>query len=338
MARQRVHNRRAGRGGGGSAWISYSDIMAALVMMFVLFLVYSLYNYSRTIQLQVDALNEQQVTLDAQADELARREGIIIVMQSELDSTSLALSQREEELSAQTIILIGKQEELDDAKATLAVQETEITRLNLDLATRERQVAEQQDQLNAQAAALARQAEQINTMVGVRSEIVQELSGAMRASDLDVTVDSSGNIVLEAAVLFQSGSYQIAPEGEAMLKQFLPIYLRVLMQPEYSDYLGEIIIEGHTDSDGNYDTNMALSLNRARAVADYCLSIVDYRYRSQLQRLLTVQGRSESDLIYVNGVEDKEASRRVVFKFSLRDEEMVEQLNQILQQTYGTTN
>ena len=39
MARQRIHNRRAGRGssGTGASWISYSDMMAALLLIFVLF-------------------------------------------------------------------------------------------------------------------------------------------------------------------------------------------------------------------------------------------------------------------------------------------------------------
>ena len=34
MARQRIHNRRAGRGssGTGASWISYSDMMAALLL------------------------------------------------------------------------------------------------------------------------------------------------------------------------------------------------------------------------------------------------------------------------------------------------------------------
>ena len=35
-----------------------------------------------------------------------------------------------------------------------------------------------------------------------------------------------------------------------MLQQFLPVYLDVLLREEYADYLGEVIIEGHTDSDG----------------------------------------------------------------------------------------
>ena len=349
MARQHVHNRRAGRGSGGSSWISYSDIMAALVMVFVLFLVYSLYHYGEAIRIQTNLLEDQRKVL-------AEQQQIVIIQQGKLDSQSaendalrLALNDREEALSAQTIILIGKQEELDDAKVTLAQRETDIialqqqlmplqeklTTLQLQLAAQQTELDAKEAQITAQAAALARQADEINTMVGVRSEIVQELSGAMRHSNLNVAVDTSGNIILETSVLFQTNSSKIAPEGEAMLRQFLPVYLDVLMQPQYKSYLGEIIIEGHTDSDGTYEHNMGLSLDRAEAVAGYCLTIVDSRYRSQLEKLLTVQGRSESDPIRVNGHEDKEASRRVVFKFSMKDEEMVNQLNQILQQTYG---
>ena len=53
--------------------------------------------------------------------------------------------------------------------------------------------------------------------------------------------------------------------------------------------------------------------------------------RNKLEQILTATGRSESDLVYVNGVEDPEASRRVEFKFSLRDADMIEEMKQILQ-------
>ena len=44
MARQRIHNSRAGKGNsGGGSWISYSDLMCALLLMFVLMLCVILY-------------------------------------------------------------------------------------------------------------------------------------------------------------------------------------------------------------------------------------------------------------------------------------------------------
>ena len=68
MARQRIHNRRAGRGasGTGASWISYSDMMAALLLIFVLILTYSLYQYFTMMETKTKELNDQQAILDKQ--------------------------------------------------------------------------------------------------------------------------------------------------------------------------------------------------------------------------------------------------------------------------------
>ena len=51
---------------------------------------------------------------------------------------------------------------------------------------------------------------------------------------------------------------------------------------------------------------------------------------------LTITGRGATGLIYDQyGNEDKEASRRVEFHFSLKDSEMIDQMNRLLQQTEG---
>ena len=51
----------------------------------------------------------------------------------------------------------------------------------------------------------------------------------------------------------------------------------------------------------------------------------------RLQEILTAKGRSYSDLVYdADGNEDPDASRRVEFKFSLKDAEMIEEMNKIL--------
>ena len=65
MARQHVHNRRAGHGNGGFSWISYSDIMAALVLVFVLFLVYNLYHYNQLLTIKTREIEQQQALEDA---------------------------------------------------------------------------------------------------------------------------------------------------------------------------------------------------------------------------------------------------------------------------------
>lgn len=320
MARQHVHNRRAGRGGGGSSWISYSDIMAALVLVFVLFLVFNLYQYNLMMEQKTAQLASQQTELDEQRQ-------IIIIQQGELDEARIELGEKQQELDdkqaeldAQTIILIGKQEELDEAQAQLALSQQA-----LEDATA---------LLNAQREAFDRQSARLDALVGIRMQIVEELSDTLAAHNISASVDpKTGDIVLESTVFFNTNSYEIKPEGQAMLNVFVPLYLDVLLRPEYSGYLGEIIIEGHTDSSGGYIKNLQLSQNRALSVVEYCLSLpgLTAEQRALLPSILTAKGRSSADLIYnPDGTENADASRRVEFKFSLRDADMIDEMRQIL--------
>ena len=204
------------------------------------------------------------------------------------------------------------------------------------------QLAQQQITLDAQAEVLASQQEalesqtaKIDDLVGVRTQIVSELSSALTASGLKATVDpNSGDITLDSAVFFETASYTIKADGQAMLDQFVPVYLSVLLQDKYKDYLGQIIIEGHTDTVGEYFMNLELSQNRALSVAKYCLQMrsLTEEQREMLRSILTAQGRSYADPIYnADGTVNMEQSRRVEFKFSLRDAEMIEEMNRILQ-------
>ena len=69
----------------------------------------------------------------------------------------------------------------------------------------------------------------------------------------------------------------------------------------------EILIAGHTDTDGDADANQGLSERRAVAVRDFLVQ------RGIAAERLVAQGFGESQPIVVNGVEDKEASRRIEF-------------------------
>ena len=185
---------------------------------------------------------------------------------------------------------------------------------------------EQKDLLNAQAL-------RIDSLIGIRTTMIQDLSSTLAAANLKAAVDpNTGDIKLDSSVLFETGSSVIRQEGRELLDRFVPVYLDVLLRPEYNQYLGEIIVEGHTDTDGTYETNLKLSQNRALQVALYCLNTpsLNSDQKNKLQEIMTATGRSESDPVIVNGVEDKEASRRVEFKFSLKDSEMIAEMNRIL--------
>ena len=245
------------------------------------------------------------------------------------------LEEQQAELDAAYIILGENQRALQEAQTALADREAQLVILQQDLADKEAALNAAIQVLNSQQAALNSKTEKIEDMVGMKAEIISELSYSLASANLSAAVDpNTGDIVLDSAVLFKTGSSDIMTEGKFLLEEFIPVYLEVLLRPEYSDYLGQIVIEGHTDDVGTWENNMKLSQERAYEVMMYVLNMYPEGSpeRELLQRLLTATGRSETDLIYYPGtnVVDQASSRRVEFKFSLKDSEMIEEMNKLL--------
>lgn len=324
-------NKSARRGGSdNSFWLSFSDLMSSLVLIIILVLFYIIYQYFNLAEIN-------------QA-EIARREYQLDVAQTELETQKTKLTDAEKQMIAQQILLDAKQKELDDAQSVLEAQKTELAdtqsrldELSAQLGVQQEQLTVQQAQLITQQQQLADQQQQIEQLVGLKPRIIASLSSALKQSSISATVDTvTGSIALESDVLFESGRYQLTAAGRSFVDQFLPVYLNVLFSDEYKANVSEIIIEGHTDSQGEYLYNLQLSQQRALAVANYVLGdschAVSQDVKDRLRPVVTVNGRSSSDLIYdANGVEDMDASRRVVFKFRLTDEQMIQQLRQILE-------
>ena len=321
MARQRIHNRRAARGsvGGGASWISYSDMMAALLLIFVLILTFSLSHY-------FSMLESKQLELNQSMDELARKDQLRRQAMHEQGHYEQELILRDRELDQKNSLL-------EDLQITLNEKDYQLTLSKAELEAAQLLLSQQQKELEEQQAAMATQATRIDTLVGIRKTMISDLSNTLSLAGINVKVDENGDIMLDSSVFFETNKSTIRPEGQELLNRFIPVYLSVLLRDEYADYLGEIIIEGHTDSTGKYEKNLELSQDRALQVALYCLDLpgLNPQQLAKLQQILTAKGRSSSDLIYdANGFEDKDASRRVEFKFSLKDAQMIEEMNQIL--------
>ncbi len=345
MARQRIHNSRAGRGSGnsGASWISYSDMMAALLLVFVLILSVSLHQYftmleTKTAELDQQKLliTDQQLKLDEQTLQIAAQQVTMDHQNAQIAVIMTQLDEQQTALEEAYIILGENQAKLQEAQTDLADKEAQLIILQQDLSNKETALNAAIQVLNSQQAALASKTDEIEDMVGMKTEIIAELSTSLSRANLSAAVDkNSGDIVLDSAVLFKTGSSDIMADGKYLLNRFIPVYLEVLLRPEYSDYLGQIVIEGHTDDVGTWENNMKLSQERAYEVMMYVLGM--YREgtpeRELLQQLLTATGRSETDLVYFPGtsVVDQDSSRRVEFKFSLKDAEMIEEMNRLLQ-------
>ena len=142
------------------------------------------------------------------------------------------------------------------------------------------------------------------------------------------TIDSTLCIRFqEPSMLFDEGQSLLKPKFKNILDDFFPRYIAVLSRDEYRDNIEEIRIEGHTNSNGGYYSNMELSQDRTRAVLQYCFSLMSDDLEEWLKGLVTANGLSSSHLILkMNGEEDKDLSRRVEFRVRNNAEKQLEDI------------
>ena len=348
MSRRALGRRRPGRVDAGAAWISYSDMMAALLLVFVLVLCYSVYQYFLMLETKTAELDEKGALLTTQQQQLTDQQAQLTAQKATLDlQQSQLLSQQNDLNSALTAIesqkgLLNTQTQtLSDQETTIAAAQAALQEKEDALATAQSTLADQQIKLGAATAlletqqqAMSAQQQKLDDLVGVRTKIIRDLSAALTSANLKASVDkNTGDIMLESSVFFDVGKFDIKDTGKKLLNQFIPLYLSVLLRDEYVDYLGEIVIEGHTDTQGTYLNNLALSQDRALSVATYCLQMqgLNTKQQDKLRQVLTAKGRSFSDPVYTaDGKVDMDASRRVEFKFRLKDSEMIDELRTIL--------
>ena len=136
-------------------------------------------------------------------------------------------------------------------------------------------------------------------------------------------------------VLFETGKSSLKPNFKAILSNFVPRYVRIMTQDKYKKNVQEVRIEGHTSSEWNgnmtgdaaYLHNMDLSQQRTRSVLAYILALNTLTDQDQcLKEHVTANGLSSSKLVKKDGVEDKDASRRVEFRVVTNTESLVDEL------------
>jgi chemotaxis protein MotB len=257
----------------------------------------------------------QQSTLDEQEGQLADKDELLALQKEKLDEQQAQLDEQQETLNALAQQLAAQQTTLDEQSEQLSLQQSD---------------------LDAKTALLLSQQQQIDNIIGVKADVIAALKEEFTANNLNVDIDSStGALMLDSNVMFDSNKSELTDEGMVVLDQVLPIYCQVLLQDEYQDYLAEIIIDGYTDTSGSYAYNLSLSQQRSLAVAQYLLEIegvfLNDEQEENLKQVLTVNGHSMANpILDADGNIDKDASRRVEVKFRLKDDEMIDQLSEIM--------
>ncbi len=145
--------------------------------------------------------------------------------------------------------------------------------------------------------------EQLATSSGV----VLELSDRPVADEAaaQAVEDELNEFVSINPIRFEPGSIQLTVDANALLEQ-------IAAQASGLDGI-DIVVVGHTDSDGSADANQLLSEGRAAVVRDALVALgLD-------DAALTSEGRGAAEPISgADGSEDKAASRRVEFVVEAR--------------------
>lgn len=317
-----MRRKKKSENNGFNVWRSYSDMMAGVLLLFVLIMCVTLFQAQKSYNESLQERDEKIALQEEYTQELLDK-------QNALDKKDETLQNQDAQLKTQ------------DEK--LAEQEQQLAALAAKLKEQESTLNAQQSALDEKTAQLKDQQAQIDQIIGVKADVIEALKNEFSKNNINVDIDAqTGALTLEASVMFDYDQAELTDAGKQALEQILPIYCKVLLQDDYMKYLAEIIIDGYTDTDGDYSYNLQLSQQRSLAVAQYLLDIqgnfLDATQSQNLEKYLTVNGHSMANpVLDASGNVDKDASRRVEVKFRLKDEEMIDELNQLLSSNDDTT-
>jgi chemotaxis protein MotB len=271
---------------------------------------------------EIKKLNQMLLQTNTQKDLLSNK---VIVVQNLLKDTNSTL-QKEKKAFSKT---------LKDYKGQVIVLSDQLTDINQSVENKDKKLLkllnaldERKTKYDGLIEKLQSQKAKIKSLTGIKLKVVAALKEELGSK---INIDkNSGSLRLASNILFDKGSAVLKDEAKTELKQSFEEYIGALVtNPKIKPHLDRIIIEGHTDSDGGYLYNLDLSQRRAFAVMNYLLSL-DFAKEHNIKPLMIASGRAYLDALKVNGVEDKDASRRIEIKFRLKNEDAMHEIEKVL--------
>ena len=266
---------------------------------------------------EIKRLNQLLLARNSNIDKLNRK---IVILQNLLNDTNTTLLEKDKIIEKYKDKVLVLSNSLTQKSDELNITQTKLQKL---LTALDEKQSKYEDLLKE----LQSKREKIKYLTGIRLRIIDELKQTLGNS---VNVTKDGALKLNSKILFAKGSSQLKEEAKTELQDLFTKYITALMSnPSIKENIDRIVIEGHTDSDGGYLYNLKLSQERALSVMNYLLTLPIAKKYS-LEKYLTASGRSYLDRVIKNGVEDKEASRRIEFKFRLKNQNAFYEIEKIL--------
>ena len=158
-----------------------------------------------------------------------------------------------------------RQKIAEAVKAGVVARDTQVKNSQAALSSTREQLKEERRDSNAKSEEIAKTAEQLAVEKQARLDAEAKLAGAMKdlATIAAVKEDSRGVVItLSGSVLFASNKFTLLNSAKTKLDQ-----VAEALKAQGSDK--QMVVEGHTDSQGSDRINQPLSVNRANAVRDY---------------------------------------------------------------------
>jgi len=274
---------------------------------------------------EIEKLNTLLLLANTKADKL---NGKIVIVQALLDTKENTLKKTKKELEDEQKALktyegkvVVLSNELSNAKDTVKIKDEKLLTLLSSM-------GERKTKYDDLVASLQKQKAKIKSLTGIKLQVVSALKKSLGAK---INIDrKTGSLRLASNILFDVGEATLKEVSKVELKKVFEEYIGTLVTDKnIKPHLDKIIIEGHTDSDGGYMLNLELSQKRALAVMEYFLTL-DFSKQHNIKPLMTASGRAYLDAIKRNGIEDKEASRRIEIKFRLKNEDAMHEIEKVL--------
>jgi len=348
-------------------WLSYADLMAGLLFVFIL-LIGAIIVKSNILKTN---LNSKEDSLMLRDNEIKKLKQLLAERNSELNNTKNkliitkdALTLKTKEIINLNNILLSQNTKIDDFNNKIIVMQNLLNESNSTIDSQNNKLQnyenkvlilsnkltkkedtlklkdeklltmlqaldEKETKYDKLVSKLQSQKAKIKNLTGIKIKLISELKQSLGK---EIQIDTnSGSLRLSSNILFDKGSSKLKDSAKKELKKVFIEYIGTLIyNKNIKQQLDKIIIEGHTDSDGSYLLNLNLSQKRAYAVLNYLLTL-DFTKENNIKPLLVASGRSYLDLIKKDGKEDKQASRRIEIKFSLKNDDAMNEIEKILE-------
>jgi len=274
---------------------------------------------------EIEKLNKLLLAANTREAQLSDK---IIIVQNMLDKNENALKKNKDLLATNT-------KTLKDYEGKVLILSNDLTKSKDNVKIKDEKLLtllnamdEKKTKYDALISNLQSQKAKIKSLTGIKLQVVAALKESLGSK---INIDKkTGSLRLASNILFGSGEATLKPESKVELKKAFEEYIGALVNnPKIKPHLDQVIIEGHTDSDGSYIYNLNLSQKRALAVMEYFLTL-EFSKKHNIRPLMTASGRAYLDAIKVNGVEDKEASRRIEIKFRLKNQDAMNEIEKVL--------